>query len=323
MGSVGFCTIVHFVRLNVHKYSIMRTSKTQEVSKGMELPKGSGGTQSPTTKAAHKRGERISLNSSPVGGMDSRSIKTLDWVHTIFLLYSGAHNTVNAWHRAENFLFFVFVVVGILSVELMLWTTYKNWKNGRFVGKMIRIGKYATIMAMFYATAGILAQAQAGGAGDWINTYYNWILPSSAPMMFIFAFWIQTADPIMTAQRDAIAYAHMIEVETTRGDLDQQKLELDYKRDMRRLKAHVHRQKMFALMKESVSRRSRTIIKRAMQIQMPRLLKQAGVDVDSVTLANRGFLGSFRRPKLTAGTNGQLPKVDKPKTNGSSKTSLT
>ncbi len=214
-----------------------------------------------------------------------QEMKSLDWIHTVFLVYSGAHNTINAWHRAENFLFFVFVLVGILSVELMLWTTYKYWKNGRFVGKMIQIGKYASMLAIFYATAGILAQAQAGSANEWLAMYYEWILPSSAPAMFIFAFWIQTADPIMTAQGDAVAYEHMIEVELKRDGLDQQKLELDYKRDMRRLKAHVHRQKMMALMKESVSRRTRLILKKAMQIELPRILKKIGVPVDDIKVS--------------------------------------
>lgn len=242
-----------------------------------------------------------------------QDMKTLDWIHTIFLVYSGAHNTINAWHRAENFMFFVFVLVGILSVELMLWTTYKNWKNGRFVGKMIRIGKYASMLAIFYATAGILAQAQAGSANEWLLMYYQWILPSSAPAMFIFAFWIQTADPIMTAQRDAIAYEHMIKVELKRDGLDQQKLELDYKRDMRRLKAHVHRQKMMALMKESVSRRTRLILKKAMQIELPRILKKIGVPVDDITVSRGAFFARIAPSSKYVSQNGRgkLTKKEK------------
>lgn len=239
-----------------------------------------------------------------------QEMKTLDWIHTIFLVYSGAHNTINAWHSAENFMFFVFVLVGILSVELMLWTTYKNWKNGRFVGKMIRIGKYASVLAIFYATAGILAQAQAGSANEWLSMYYQWILPSSAPAMFIFAFWIQTADPIMTAHRDAVAYEHMIEVELKRDGLDQQKLELDYKRDMRRLKAHVHRQKMMALMKESVSRRTRLILKKAMQIEMPRILKKIGVPVDEINVSRGALFARVTSPGRFRPSNGS-PKLAK------------
>ena len=155
---------------------------------------------------------------------DLRDMPALDRIHTIFLLYSGAHNTLNAWNRAENILFFLFVVVGILSVELMLWAIYKHWKEGRLVGKMLTIGKIAGFVALFYATAGILAEAQSTEMSGWLLAYYKWILPSSAPVMFFFAFWIQSADPIMTMERDMIAARHAVDIETQRIDLDTQRL---------------------------------------------------------------------------------------------------
>ena len=222
--------------------------------------------------------------------LTGRELRTLDWIHYMFLFYSGAHNFFNAWARAESLLFFVFVLVGILSVELMLWTIYANWKSGRLVGKMLRLGMYAGVLAMFYATAGILAQAQVEATSGWLATYYQWILPSSAPVMFIFAFLIQAVDPIMTAERDLRAYAHLLKVEAQRDKLDHKRLDLNYRKDVRRLKAHIHRQKLIAMAKESNSRRTRSMLKRAMEIEMPRYLKEIGVPVDKLRPKRASFL---------------------------------
>lgn len=265
----------------------------------------------------------------PTGGRgkDLREMKTLDWIHFMFLAYSGAHNTINAWHRSNNFLFFVFILVGILSVELMLFSIYKHWKDGRLVGKMLKIGKYAGFMAMFYATAGILAQAQTGSASEWLTFYYQWILPTSAPMMFAYAFWIQSVDPIMTADRDQIAYAHMIQVDLKREKLDQQRMELDYRGDIRKLKRHLHRQKLAALWKESNSRRTRSTLKQSMLRQMPIVLRQLGVNVDhgrkgligSKTYADLGLLGEHTE----SSTNGQAKPATNGKASSNGKSSLT
>ena len=233
---------------------------------------------------------------------DVSDMPTLDWIHIIFLIYSAAHNFINAWHRAHNPLFFLFVVVGILSVELMLWTIYKHWKDGRLAGKMLAVGKLAGAIAMFYATAGILAQAQAGGSGEWLTLYYQWILPSSAPVMFFFAFLIQSADPIMNAERDATVYAHLMGVEEKRDVLDQRRMELDYRRDVRRLKTHLHKQKLIAIWAESGKRRTRYIIKRTAQIQMPAILKSIGLPVDKIGQKRSVFF--WRNPQLPAGGKG-------------------
>ena len=140
---------------------------------------------------------------------------------------------------------------------------------------------------MFFATAGILAQAQAG-AGGWIDMYYQWILPASAPVMFFFAFLIQSVDPIMTTERDATAYAHLLSVEEKREALDVKQLDLNHRHDIRKLKAHVHKQKLTALWKESMSQRTKFTLKRAMRLPMPKLLSQIGVNTDEV-----GYKGRF------------------------------
>ena len=233
-------------------------------------------------------------NGTYASSLIDRSMPTLDWIHIIFLLFSASHNFINAWHHSENALFFLFVVIGILSVELMLWTIYKHWKDGRLIGKMQQIAKYAGLMAMFYATAGILAKAQAGNASEWITIYYNWILPSSAPCMFFFAFLIQAVDPVMTAERDAVAYAQLLDVEERRDELDKKRLVLDERRDFRRLQRLIHNDKLAALMKEAISRRVRFTLKSAARIEMPRLLRKMNVPIDKIkagrfSILNRGY----------------------------------
>ena len=232
--------------------------------------------------------------------IDAREMPTLDWIHVAFLFYSAAHNFINAFHRAESIMFFFFVVVGILSVELMLWTIYKHWKGGRMVGRMLTISMYAGTIAMFYATVGILAQAQTGTDHEWLNLYYQWILPTSAPVMFIFAFLIQSVDPIMTAQRDAIAYAHLVRVEEQRDELDQKRYELNHRRDVRRLKAHIQKQKLIAMWRESGSRRTRYLLKKAMQQEVPRILRSIGVPVSEKTRKSNSIFPWFS-------TNGHAP----------------
>ena len=231
------------------------------------------------TYGTRKSGKQRATSAQIVTNTSDRELPTLDRIHFLFLVYSGAHNLINAWHRAENALFFIFVFVGILSVELMLYSVYKHWKDGRLVGPMLQVALFAGAIAMFYATAGILAQAQAGATSSWILLYYQWILPTSAPVMFLFSFWIQSVDPIMTAERDQIAYDHMIEVESQRVKLDKKRLSLHEKKDLRRLESHIKQQKLFALWKESNSRRTRRVLKDSVRNEFPLLLEKFGISI--------------------------------------------
>ncbi|MEZ4702112.1 MAG: hypothetical protein R2834_17390 [Rhodothermales bacterium] len=235
-----------------------------------------------------------------------REMPALDKIHILFLLYSGAHNCINAFARAHNIVFFVFVVVGILSVELMLWAVYNHWKDGRLIGPMLRVSLWAGFFAMFYATAGILAQAQSGGASDWIQLYYAWILPTSAPCMFVFAFLIQSVDPITNADRAAVAHEHQTHVEEKREVLDRKQLALDNRRNIRRLKAHVQHQRMDMLWKESMSRRTRNLLRKSGRIELPYLLKSIGVPVERANRMKTNWLGlgSSSMPLLSMGGDG-------------------
>ena len=259
------------------------------------IPNGTNGNHVKNAFQTKAPNGKAKISSS----MANREMPALDWIHVIFLFYSGAHNAVNAWHRAENGLFFIFVLVGILSVEIMLWSIYKYWKAGHLVGKMLRIGKYAGILAMFYATAGILAQAQSGSANEWLNIYYQWILPSSAPVMFFFAFWIQSVDPIMMAERDTTAYAYLASIEEKKENLDARRMRLDEQRNRRKLRSHVMKKKLIALWKESDSRRTKSTLKRASMTEMPMLLEEVGISVKKANAQPRfRFMNSkYEAPK--------------------------
>lgn len=240
----------------------------------------SGSSQSYRSSRGSGRSQKQRATKAEIipGTLD-RELPTLDRIHFLFLIYSGSHNLINAWHRAENALFFIFVFVGILSVELMLYSVYKHWKDGRLVGPMLHVALFAGAVAMFYATAGILAQAQTAQASGWIMLYYQWILPTSAPIMFLFSFWIQSVDPIMTAERDQIAYDHMIDVESKRVKLDKKRLTLHEKKDLRKLESHIKQQKLIALWKESNSRRTRRVLKSSVQTEFPILLEKFGISI--------------------------------------------
>lgn len=236
----------------------------------------------------------------------ARDFSKLDKVHIAFLLYSAAHNLINAFHRADNVLFFVFVLVGILSVEYVLWCLYDFWKKGMLIGKMKTIAKWGGGLAMFYATAGILSQAQGFTGSAWLDFHYAWIMPTSAPVMFIFSWWIQAIDPVMLAQQDAQAQQYFIAVDENREVLDIKAIALDERKDMRKMKAAINKKKIRALRAESSSRRTNNTLKRAAKVEMPYLLEGAGV---SIKAANEQPLYTFLNSKYDVPKQlGQGPK---------------
>ena len=201
----------------------------------------------------------------------------LDVVHVLFLWYSGAHNIHNAWGYAHNTFFFLFVVVGIISVELVLWAVYKYYKEGKLVGRMNLFAIVGAALAMFFATAGILADAQTGTENSWLVMYYQWVLPCSAPVMFIVSFLVQSSDPIKSSQRDIKAYEKLLASEEIKVDLDEKRLKLNEKRNSRILKSKLMNMKHEALYKETMSRRSRSKLKVHVREEAPKLLTQAGI----------------------------------------------
>lgn len=246
-------------------------------------PKVNGSTAQPISKT-FTGNQSSTASKTTTSNLQNRKFSHLDWIHIVFLFYSGAHNTINAWHRAENGLFFIFVLVGILTVEIMLWSIYKYWKEGKLIGGMLRVAKWAGVLAMFYATAGILAQ---GGAEAWVTIHHRYILPTSAPVMFFFAFWIQAVDPIIKAQRDTEAYAYLSAIDKRREKLDIERMELNERRQRRKLLVSVSRRKLQALWKEADSRRTKNTLKKSSLVEMPVLLQELGVSVKEANSQNR------------------------------------
>lgn len=215
------------------------------------------------------------------------NLKGLDQIEVMFLVYSLAHNAVNAFTRAHSFVFFLFVVVGVVSVELMLHTTYKAWKAGRLVGPMQTASLWASGFAMFYATAGILAHA--AGAADWVTFHHTYILPTSAPVMFLFAFLIQSVDPLTTAERNALANEHLQAAEEREEAIEGKRLALNDRRERRRLKAHVQGQRLAHLWKESMSRGVRATLKASAPSEMVNVMRSLGIR--TYTPQGRNWLG--------------------------------
>ena len=149
---------------------------------------------------------------------------------------------------------------------------------------------------MFYATAGILAQ---GGAEAWVTIHHRYILSTSAPVMFFFAFWLQAVDPIMQAQRDTEAFAYLSAVAKRREKLDLDRMELDDRNQRRKLRSHVMKKKLLALWKEADSRRTGKTLRNASVVEMPVLLQEIGISIKDANSQNRflSFKGSYDVPK--------------------------
>jgi len=234
--------------------------------------------------------------------------KALGFIHILFLFYSAAHNFINAWyHSGGGFLFFVFVLVGIVSVELVLWSVYKLWISGELVGKMLKAARVSGLLAMFYATAGILAQAQGGGDG-WTPFYYAWILPTSAPVMFMCSFWIQAVNPVMTAERDQAAYAKLVKIEEKRGRLDEKMLALSQQRELRLLKKQAQQQRLAEVRQAMAGRRARKILKQSAKRDMPAILRMIGVKPEVIDSAGQGFLAKWSSERVGVSSDGHTSK---------------
>ena len=230
-------------------------------------------------------------------------LKGLDHIAWMFLIYSAAHNTVNAFTRSESIMFFVFVVVGVVSVELFLHTAYTAWKDGRLVGRMRTVSLWGGGVAMFYATAGILAQA--AGAAEWVNLHHMYVLPTSSPMMFLFAFLVQSVDPITNADRDATANEHLHEAETRMEAIEGKRLALWDRQERRRLKAHVQRQRLDHMWRESMSRGVRSVLKSAAPSELLTVMRSLGIHTRP---KERGWLGLPLTPyKLLERTTADAP----------------
>jgi len=204
--------------------------------------------------------------------------QSLDAIHWIFLIYSATHNTVNAFTH-HDFMFFLFTFAGILTVELMLWTIYNAWKGAQLVGKMKKVGAICFVVAFFFASAGILANAQGGVGAGWVANYYLWVLPMSAPAMFILGYWLSQVDPIRKAQIENTAYAKLIASDDDRETLHLAKAKIKERANNRQLKELVLGKKLVALVREAHSQRVRNTLKKHATHEMPLLLKAMNVEL--------------------------------------------
>ena len=251
-------------------------------------------------------------------------IKGLDRIHVLFLIYSGAHNMIVSWHRADNLLFFLFVFAGILSVEVMLYTVYRNWKNGRLIGPMRRVSLFAGLVAMFYATAGILTHT-AGGDGAYalfVNLHHTWILPTSAPVMFLFSFWIQSVDPVINAWREAEMVHKMTTAEGVMARAENRKMKMLEKRNIRRLEYRIKNMKISAIWREASTARVKHIIAQSIRVELPSSLRKLGMKVanydNKTNWIGRPKPYRLQLPKTTengqnAGRSSAQPKRSEPK----------
>ena len=213
-------------------------------------------------------------------GIDLRAnIGSLDKIEIMFLLYSAAHNTVNAFTYASNILFFVFVVVGIASVELMLHTVYGKWKDGRLIGPMKTASLWAGFFALFFSTAGILAHAQGTIDGEFTSLFYHWIMPTSAPVMFLFAFIIQSVDPILKSAQETEELVMRKELYSVRVDQAKALQELRYKEQLLETKARIQDRRIASINEEASSTRVTAALKDGARATLPQILVSMGVPV--------------------------------------------
>lgn len=131
--------------------------------------------------------------------------------HVAFLLYSGYHGIqATATYRAAGGLGAAAGIVGIVVIELVLFSLFLAWHNQRITGASQSIAAGITYAVGFaLACLGIVAdsQLQAGMTlSPWLSAYLRWMLPIAPAIMALGALLTHELAPEqLRARREAAA----------------------------------------------------------------------------------------------------------------------
>ena len=148
--------------------------------------------------------EEGSKSQKIAGNSSSQSyVQKMQWIAGALLMYTGAHNGLNAWHRAgENWFWFCFIILGVLSMEWFLHNGHHAWLKGEFTRKQTRIFKLWGSLFFFFIVLGVLTGAQVadGLANQFIDFHYHWILPVGTVLLLPALYHLNSANEITQAK---------------------------------------------------------------------------------------------------------------------------
>lgn len=121
-------------------------------------------------------------------------VTRLNWISYSLMAMSLAHTAVNAFKYADSFIFGAFVIIGVISSELLLFSVYNKLTDRDGEGYPDGAQKTASMFFGFVALLFITGGIVAGHLG--VQFYFDYILPLSTPVNFLGAFVIQTFDPL-------------------------------------------------------------------------------------------------------------------------------
>ena len=160
----------------------------------------------------------------------------MQWIAGALLMYTGAHNGLNAWHRAgENWFWFCFIILGVLSMEWFLHNGHHAWLKGEFTRKQTRIFKLWGSLFFFFIVLGVLTGAQVadGLANQFIDFHYHWILPVGTVLLLPALYHLNSANEITQAKNAGANLKILAAAEKEREKHEAEYMELMKRRDER------------------------------------------------------------------------------------------
>jgi hypothetical protein len=230
-----------------------------------------------------------------------------DWglhlAHTAFLIYSGYHGISASWNYAGNTdLERAAQTVGIIVLEITLFSIYLAWHNQRITGTAQSITAGITYAIGFIlACFGIVADSQLHAAvvmSPWMIAYIKWGLPIAPAIMALGAALIHELDPGQLRKRAGVAELVKFGEEQFKGTIAGWRAEHEAAKTIKnmQLNAKATAAEQIAAWYNS-EHAQKAITSTAMQ-NAPALLRSIGVNVEDVPDSNTN--GRLDLPDLLA-----------------------
>ncbi len=209
-----------------------------------------------------------------------------------FLVYSGYHGiSATATYRGQSELAAAAGIVGIIVVEIVLFSLYLAWHNQRITGTEQSIAAGVTyVIGFLLAGMGIIAdsQLQAGmELSPWLQAYLRWGLPIAPAVMAFGALLTHELAPAqLRARRQTADLQEHAELEFE-AHLAMRRAEMDVAKMVRNLQLNAKASTARQIASWYSSDQAQQAISGTAMQNAPALLRAVGIDVADIPDTNR------------------------------------
>ena len=236
-------------------------------------------------KTTYHKSKRQAIASSPAA---QSYVQRMQWITGALLFYTASHNALNAWHRAgENPFWFLFIILGVISMEWFLHCGHQAWLKGEFTRRQTRIFKAWGTLFFFFIILGVLTGAQVADSvqSQFIDFHYHWVLPIGT-VLLLPALWHLNGSNEITIAKNAGANLRMLsEAEREREGHEREYMDLMKRRDER-----IHVWNLRKALGDGIEKRirgswgdryTRNQIEMRAKDEVPKLLQKAGITTET------------------------------------------